>query len=76
MNETQLRRAVGRREFFRSAVRYSAMAALASVLARVAAFRTANARPCVNRAVCLSCGQFSGCDLPPALSARSRRLAA
>ncbi len=61
-----------RHEFWRAAVRYlllAALAALASLLARNYRSR-AGEGACLNRGLCHGCGAFSSCGLPPALAAR------
>ena len=64
-----------RRQFFRDAARWAALAAVAAVAARLTAkSRNGPGLPgqeCRNLGVCRDCAAFAGCVLPQALSAKS-----
>jgi len=59
-----------RREFFRATARYT----LLGVTTVAAWLMTRRAQlpgqTCINRGICAGCGQFTQCELPPALSAK------
>lgn len=62
-----------RREFFRSAARFALLGVLA-VGGLVAGRNAKGTRAaCVNQGICRGCGQFAGCGLPAALSAKGTR---
>src|SRR4029079_4085586 len=61
-----------RRKFFRDAVRYALLSALAG-LASVTGTRRLRGQTCVNRGLCGACVAFAGCGLPQALSVKSFR---
>jgi hypothetical protein len=65
-----------RRQLFTSALRYTALGALAAVGGFVFAQRRrlVNSGVCINREICGSCGIFEKCGLPPALSAKKNVL--
>ena len=72
MNSLDLKTSTGRREFFRAAVRYAALAGVgvaSAVLARRGA-QGLGGQSCVNQGICRGCGEFTGCGLPQALSAK------
>lgn len=62
-----------RREFLRTGLRYSILAALAGVTATL--FRRSGGKltgqTCINRGICSHCRAFADCGLPAALSAKS-----
>jgi hypothetical protein len=59
-----------RREFFRTAARYSLLGLLTVAASLAARTRTGVGQRCVNRGICSGCGLFAGCELPQALSAK------
>ena len=59
---------VGRRAFLRAGLRYGLLAGLGALAARTVAGR--RNQSCTNRGVCAGCPEFTGCELPQALSAR------
>lgn len=64
-----------RREFLRTGLRYSALAALTALAATL--FRRAGGKltgqTCLNQGVCSRCTAFTGCGLPAALSAKAAK---
>ncbi len=63
-----------RREFFRAAARYAFLTVLTA--GGIAEARRGLDGKCANQGICGTCGQFPGCDLPAALSAKKARLPA
>ena len=63
-------RRMSRRDFLELCGRAGAFAALAYLSARIFAKVSRGDETCVNGWICRSCGRFSGCGLPQALSAR------
>jgi hypothetical protein len=51
-----------RREFLRSALRYSALAGIAGLVASAARRSALNGAACTRARFCEACSQFSGCD--------------
>ncbi len=62
----------GRREFFRTCTRYTALTALGATggVLLTRKLRDRQSQKCVNMGICDGCGEFSGCGLPQALSAK------
>lgn len=59
-----------RREFFRTAGRYTLLGLLAAGAALTLRKKTPLGGRCINRGFCAACGVFAGCELPQALSAK------
>ena len=59
-----------RREFFRATGRYSLLAVVGAIAALTTRRRVPAGQRCVNRGICSSCGVFTACGLPQALSAK------
>jgi hypothetical protein len=62
-----------RRKFFRDAVRYGLLSALAALASVTGTRRVLGSQSCVNRGLCGGCVAFAGCGLPQALSVKSFR---
>jgi len=62
----------GRREFLRSAGRYTALAVLGAVAA-ITARRKLAGQTCINSGICGGCNAFANCGLPQALSAKQAK---
>jgi hypothetical protein len=62
----------GRREFFKSVLRYTTLGVLGAIVGNVLAKKRRLARNgiCINREICRSCEIFEECGLPPALLAK------
>jgi len=63
-------RVESRREFVRTAGRYSLLGLLAAAAGLAARPNSKASQDCLNRGLCARCGLLVSCDLPPALSAR------
>ena len=65
-----------RREFFRTLARITVLTGLAAVAAVTAALKNPKAKPnrqsCINRGLCKNCPAFKNCELPTALSIKSK----
>ena len=61
---------VERRAFLRSGVRYGLLAGLAAVAARSVSGGRLGKQTCSNQGICRGCPDYSGCELPQALSAK------
>ena len=59
-----------RRAFLRSGMRYGLLAGLAAVAARSVSGGRLGRQTCTNQGVCRGCLDYSGCELPQALSAK------
>lgn len=70
---SSLAKAENRREFFRSAARYSVLGILGVVAGVTARQSLRPGQSCVNAGICSRCGVFSDCQLPQALSAKQAR---
>ena len=70
----QFKKIENRRQLFTSALRYVALGVLGVVGGSVFAKRRRLVKDgiCINRQICRSCGIFEECDLPPALSAKTK----
>ena len=64
-----------RREFFRATARYALLALVTAAAALAGRPRTPAGQSCVNRGICNSCGIFTQCGLPQALSAKREDIA-
>jgi hypothetical protein len=62
-----------RRDFFRGAVRYGLLSALAGVAALTGMRGRLKGQRCLNRGICGGCIAFAGCGLPQALSVKAFR---
>jgi len=60
-----------RRDFFRSAARYSGLAALGAAFAWLE--RPRRGQTCINNSICAGCSAFTDCGLPAALSAKAAK---
>jgi len=74
MKNSPFNNPVDRRAFLRGGVRYGLLAGLAAMAARVisGASRSGEAQ-CTSAGVCGGCPDYTGCELPPALSAKQVR---
>ncbi len=63
-------KAESRREFFRTAARYSLLGLLGAAAGLARRGPRAGTERCVNRGICRGCAVFPACGLPQALSAK------
>ena len=70
---SQSKKALNRRQVFKSVLRYATLGLLGVIAGNVFAKKRRLTRNgiCINREICQSCGIFDKCGLPPALSARA-----
>jgi len=68
-----VKKAVGRREFFRAGARYTVLGLLTLAGLFFGRRGQLNGQQCVNRGICSGCVAFSSCGLPAALSAKQAR---
>ena len=61
---------IERRAFLRSGVRYGLLAGLAAVAARAGSGGRLTNQNCTNQGICGGCPDYTGCELPQALSAK------
>ena len=61
---------IRRREFLRSGVRYGLLAGLGAVVVRTVSSGRLGKQTCTNQGICRGCPDYSGCELPQALSAK------
>ncbi|MBN2377914.1 MAG: hypothetical protein JXD22_16065 [Sedimentisphaerales bacterium] len=65
-----------RRDFFRTLLRVTALTGLAAVSAVVTVLRNpkpqTNRQSCINQGLCKNCSAFKNCELPTALSIKSK----
>lgn len=59
-----------RREFFRAAARYGLLTLVSAAACLAARPRPLTGQRCVNQGICSTCGVFTDCGLPQALSAK------
>lgn len=67
---------MNRRQFFRTAGRWSLfgfLAALSGTLARRSVRENPDREKCINMGICRECNAFEDCGLPQALSAKQHR---
>ena len=70
----QCEKVQNRRQLFASVLRYAALGVLGIVGGSVFAKRRRLVKNgiCINHQICRNCGVFEECDLPPALSAKTK----